>query len=194
MLYSALNCAAVAALDGPYVGARHRLVKETSMTSGVRTGMTLAAALIAAAALTGCASSGGDRDAAPREERGGFLGFGGGDDEKDEAQAEIGVNSFLWRASLDTLAFMPLASADPFGGVIITDWYANPDKPTERFKATVYILDTRLRADGIKVSLNRQTLTANGWMDAASDPETAIQIENAILTRARQLRLANVRS
>src|SRR5271169_3118669 len=63
-----------------------------------------------------------------------------------EGQAVIGVNGYLWRASLDTLAFMPLASADPYGGLIITDWYANPEKPDERFKCTVYILDTRLRA------------------------------------------------
>lgn len=107
-------------------------------------------------------------------------------------QDQIGVNSFLWRAALDTLAFMPTVSADPFGGTIITDWYANPEAPKERFKATVYILDTRLRADGLKVALNRQVLNANGWVDAASDPETAIQIENRILVRARELRLSTL--
>jgi len=70
----------------------------------------------------------------------------GGDSHGVPASA-IGVNGYLWRATLDTLAFMPLASADPYGGVVITDWYVNPDKPDERFKATVYILDSRLRAD-----------------------------------------------
>ncbi len=107
-------------------------------------------------------------------------------------QEGIGVNSFLWRASLDTLNFMPLASADPFGGVIITDWYSDPTTPTERFKATVYILDTRLRADALNVSIFRQQQQGGAWVDATVDPATEIQIENAILTRARQLRLGQL--
>ncbi|MBL8544500.1 MAG: DUF3576 domain-containing protein [Hyphomonadaceae bacterium] len=116
--------------------------------------------------------------------------FGGGGQRGGDAG--IGVNSFLWRASLDTLNFMPLASADPFGGVIITDWYSAPTTPNERFKATVYILDTRLRADALNVSIFRQTQVNGQWADATVDPDTEIQIENAILTRARQLRLSNV--
>ena len=105
----------------------------------------------------------------------------------------IGVNSYLWRASLDTLTFMPLASADPYGGVIITDWYANPEQPAERFKATVYILDTRLRADGLNVTIFKQTRDAAGaWVDAPVAPQTETDIENAILTRARQLRLSDI--
>ncbi len=108
-------------------------------------------------------------------------------------QAGIGVNSYLWRASLDTLAFMPLASADPFGGVVITDWYINPEKTDERFKATVYILDTRLRADGLNVTVFKQAKDASGaWVDAPVSAQTDIDIENAILTRARQLRLSNL--
>ncbi|HVK79942.1 MAG TPA: DUF3576 domain-containing protein [Verrucomicrobiae bacterium] len=108
------------------------------------------------------------------------------------AEEGIGVNSFLWRASLDTLNFMPLASADPFGGVIITDWYSDPTTPNERFKATVYILDTRLRADALNVSIFRQQQQGGAWVDATVDPDTEIQIENAILTRARQLRLGQL--
>jgi hypothetical protein len=110
------------------------------------------------------------------------------------AGQQIGVNGYLWRASLDTLNFMPLASADPYGGVIITDWYANPEKPDERFKAQVYILDTRLRADGLNVTVYKQTRggAAGGWTDAPVADETATEIENAILTRARQLRLSNL--
>jgi hypothetical protein len=123
---------------------------------------------------------------------GGFLGMG-----KKAAPAPvagIGVNSYLWRASLDTLAFMPLASADPYGGVIITDWYTNPEKPDERFKATVYILDTRLRADGLTVTVFRQVKdAAGGWVDSSSSAQTQVDIENSILTRARQLRLSNIR-
>jgi hypothetical protein len=105
----------------------------------------------------------------------------------------IGVNGFLWRATLDTLAFMPLQSADPFGGTVITDWYANPEKPDERFKATVYILDSRLRADGLKVTIFKQVKDAGGnWVNSAAADQTETDIENAILTRARQLRLSNI--
>jgi len=111
----------------------------------------------------------------------------------DGSPTAIGVNSYLWRATLDTLAFMPLASADPYGGVVITDWYTNPEKPDERFKCTVYILDTRLRADGLNVTVFKQVRDASGaWVDAPANDQTSTDIENAILTRARQLRLSNV--
>ena len=102
----------------------------------------------------------------------------------------IGVNAYLWRASLDTLAFMPLASADPYGGIIITDWYSDPAQPSERFKATVYILATRLRADGLNVAVHRQAKSATGeWQDAATSANTSESIERAILVRARQMRI-----
>lgn len=104
----------------------------------------------------------------------------------------MGVNEFLWRASLETLNFMPLAEVDPFGGVIITDWYASPQAPEERFKANVYILDTNLRADALKVSIFKQVVGANGWSDASVDADTARTIENSILTRARELYIATV--
>ena len=104
----------------------------------------------------------------------------------------LGVNSYLWHATLDTLRFMPLASADPFGGVIITDWYTAPQDPNERLKVTIYILDRKLRADGIKLAVFRQTKTAAGtWADAPTNPDTANKLEDAILTRARELRLAS---
>lgn len=110
-----------------------------------------------------------------------------------QAQApNMGVNSYLWRASLETLNFMPLAQVDPFGGVIVTDWYASAEAPNERFKANVYILDTNLRADALKTSIFKQTRSAGGWTDAAVDADTARQIENSILTRARQLYIATV--
>jgi hypothetical protein len=153
--------------------------------------------VVAALALSACSmfrgddASGQSRADADRD-RGGISIFGGGGSEREEAW--IGVNAYLWRASLDTLNFMPLASADPSGGVIITDWYSDPTTPNERFKATVYILDTRLRADALNVSIFRQQQVNGAWTDAAVDPDTEIQIENAILTRARQLRLSNVRS
>ena len=108
--------------------------------------------------------------------------------------ASVSVNGYLWRASLDTLSFMPLASADPYGGVIITDWYVNPEKPDERFKCTVYILDARLRADGLNVTVFKQAKDAGGnWVDAPTASQTETDLENAILTRARQLRLSNIK-
>ncbi|HRK64975.1 MAG TPA: DUF3576 domain-containing protein [Terricaulis sp.] len=128
--------------------------------------------------------------------------FGGGDNARAERSggggaeqsAQIGVNAFLWRASLDTLNFMPLESADPYGGIIITGWHSDPTTPSERFKATVYILDTRLRADALNVSIFRQTNENGTWTDAAVNPDTELQIENAILARARQLRLSTTRN
>jgi hypothetical protein len=154
--------------------------------------------MVAALALSACSMFRGDdgpdgqsRADADRD-RGGISIFGGGGGGSSGGDAQLGVNSYLWRASLDTLNFMPLASADPFGGVIITDWYSDPTTPNERFKATVYILDTRLRADALNVSIFRQQQANGQWVDAAVDPETEIQIENAILTRARQLRLSTV--
>ena len=104
----------------------------------------------------------------------------------------IGVNAYLWRAALDTLDFLPLTSADPYGGVIITDWYANPEKADERLKATVYILDTRLRADGVSASVFRETMVNGTWTTAPVSPDTNLALENAILSKARQLRLATI--
>ena len=106
----------------------------------------------------------------------------------------IGVNSFLWRASLDTISFMPLSSADPFGGVIITDWYSPPEAPHERIKLNVYILGRELRADGLRVSLFRQARASQLWQEAKVDSKTVREIENAILKRARELRIANLRA
>jgi len=109
-----------------------------------------------------------------------------------EENGALGVNAYLWRASLDTLSFLPLVSADPYGGVIITDWYANPDKKDERMKATVYILDTRLRADGVSAAVFRETLANGVWTTAAVSPDTNVALENAILAKARQLRLSSL--
>lgn len=104
----------------------------------------------------------------------------------------IGVNAFLWRASLDTLGFMPIAQADAFGGTILTDWYQLPESPHERFKINVFILDRALRADGVKVSVFKQARDAAGqWVDVKVDPRMATDLENAILTRARQLRIVS---
>ena len=123
-------------------------------------------------------------------DQGGFSVFG---DSKKKAPdgVGIGVNGFLWRASLDTVSFMPIASADPFGGVILTDWYASPDAPRERTKLNIFIRDRELTANGIKVSVFRQTKAADGsWQDAPVAATIAGSLENAILTRAREIRIA----
>lgn len=119
----------------------------------------------------------------------GFAIFGGKRSE-DPGGGGIGVNSYLWRASLDAISFMPLASADPFGGVIITDWYSPPETPDERFKLNIYIMGRQLRADGIKAAVFRQRRDGAGaWADASVEPKTTTEFENAILTRARQMRI-----
>jgi hypothetical protein len=100
----------------------------------------------------------------------------------------IGVNAFLWRGALDTIAFMPLSSADPFGGVIITDWYSPPGTTGERFKATVYILSRDLRSDGVRVNLFRQVLQNGQWVDATVSGDTVGDMENKMLDRARRMR------
>ena len=123
------------------------------------------------------------------------LTFGTSKERRDAgggASAGVGVNAYIWRGALDTLSFMPLASADPFGGVIITDWYTPPDSSGERFKATAYILSRELRADAIRISLFHQVLKGSQWVDAPVSQGTSTEMEDKVLTRARELRAANV--
>lgn len=152
------------------------------------------------ALITACSSMKGeqsypmDPEDARRVKRGKLTGEGltlfGGSDDSASSGAQIGINSYLWRATLDTLSFIPLASADPFGGVIITDWYEDPQAPNERFKVNVVILDTRLRADGVRVSLFKQIKDRSGvWKDTPANPAVANDLEDKILTRARELRM-----
>lgn len=100
----------------------------------------------------------------------------------------IGVNSYLWRASLDALSFMPLLQTDSNGGVIVTDWYANPRNPGERVKVTVTILDQDLRADALRVAASRQVSQNGAWVDAPVQAATVQKLEDIILTKARDLR------
>ncbi len=104
----------------------------------------------------------------------------------------IGVNAYLWRASLDTLSFMPLLQTDSNGGVIVTDWYINPAAPSERMKVTVTILDQDLRADGLRVAALRQINQGGQWVAAPVQAATVQKLEDIILTRARDLRRAAV--
>jgi len=124
-----------------------------------------------------------------------IFGDGGvfGNKKKEtEGTSGIAVNSFLWRASLDTVSFMPLASADPFGGVILTDWYTPPEAEGERFKINVFILSRELRSDGVRVRAFKQNFVGGKWVDAEATNETARQLEDTILTRARQLRVSQL--
>lgn len=100
----------------------------------------------------------------------------------------IGVNAYLWRASLETLSFMPLVQTDSNGGVIVTDWYANPKNPAERMKVTVSILDQDLRADALSVAASRQVSQNGNWVDAPVQAATVQKLEDIILTKARDLR------
>lgn len=168
---------------------------------------------VAVLALSGCSGEG--TDARPYEKNsdgqwtrggeggsGGVFGKGGlnilGGDKNTDQNAGggggngVNVNAFLWRASLDTISFMPLSSADPFGGVIITDWYATPETPQERFKVNIFILGRALRSDGLKVSVFRQAVdpSTGRWTDTPVGAAVATEMENAILTRARQMRVA----
>jgi uncharacterized protein DUF3576 len=104
----------------------------------------------------------------------------------------IGVNSYLWRAAIDTVSFAPLLQADANSGVIITDWYTNPQVPGERVKLTVAILDQDLRADALRVSGARQVNQNGAWVDAPLSAATVQKLEDIILTRARDLRRAAV--
>ena len=116
----------------------------------------------------------------------------GANDGPQVVQSVGASNPFLWRATLDTMDTLPIQTTDPIGGIIAYDWKTFPDAPNERVKATVFILDSRLRADGVKVTVYRQVNTEGQWVDAEADPETAIQLENKILERARLLRTSQI--
>lgn len=166
--------------------------------------------LLSLSVLSACGSSGKVEQGAPSEEfpetrseeikseRGkltGEEGFAllGGKKDNTAGGAAIGVNGFLWRATLDTLSFMPLASADPFGGVILTDWYEDPNAPGERFKVNAVILDKTLRADGVRISVFKQVRDGGNWRDQKLDEKLGRRLEDTVLTRARQLKIAQAK-
>lgn len=112
----------------------------------------------------------------------------GGDDKP--GTDVITVNSYLWRAALDTVSFMPISTVDPFGGVILTDWYSNTNTPDERYKLNIFVIGSQLRSDGIKATMFKQRRSKAGWRDVAVDDSNNTAIEDAILKRARELRVA----
>ena len=142
--------------------------------------------------LAGCGGDDGSGKAVPNatytDPSTGVPLVSGKTNAQQEAGASLQVNKFLWRGALETLAFMPLASADPFGGVIVTDWYSPAGASGERFKATAYVLGRELRTDGLKLTIFRQVRTGGQWEDAPVNPATATDIESKILADARKLR------
>jgi hypothetical protein len=150
-------------------------------------------ALAGAASIAGCAG-GALLDTSELDRSLGLGGGGGGGAATAQADLAasqvmtIGVNAYLWRAALDTLSFAPIAQTDSNGGVIVTDWYSNPQNPSERVKITVTILDRDLRADALRVAAARQTMQNGQWVDAPVTAATVQRLEDIILTRARDLR------
>ena len=109
---------------------------------------------------------------------------------KPEDRKGVAVNAYLWRSSLDSLSFMPMEQTDTFAGIIKTGWYTPPSTPNERLKVSVFILDTRLRAEAVRVSIFKEAKKPAGeWATATVDPETVTKLENVILDRARQLKI-----
>lgn len=141
---------------------------------------TLATVLIAGAATLGLAACGGGNEQRLRT------------DMAAARTTSIGVNSYLWRAALETLAFMRLTQADSNGGVLITDWYTHPDNPNERVSVSVSILDQDLRADALRVAATRQVLQGGQWIEAPVAAATVQRLEEIILTKARDLRRSTV--
>ena len=122
-----------------------------------------------------------------------FLQFGGPKKPGSPGMmASATANPFIWRASLDTLSFMPLASVDALGGVIVTDWYTAPSTPHERIKVTIYVTNPQLRTDAIKVTIYKQTNKRGAWVNASADTAAATEMENIILSKARQLRVKHL--
>lgn len=175
-----------------------------NLISLARKSLVRTVALAGLAALTACTgwapsevSEERRRQRQAEQEANSLLGEGGlsiggsRDREQDQGGGTIGVNSFLWRASLDTVSDLPVASADPFGGVILTDWHAPSGSEAERFKINIFILGRQLRADGLTVSVFRQVRAGQEWADAPIAEGTERAIEDTILTRARELRIVS---
>ncbi len=164
--------------------------------------LTLTTLTLPTLALTACGSSqpttatvnNPETQILPAQMAGGNSGslfsFGSGSRNGGNPASGLRVNAYLWRATLDTLSFMPLVSADPFGGVIITDWYSPPGTPDERFKANAYILSQQMSANAVRVTVFHQVQQGGDWADSPVDPAVASGLEDRILARAADLRAA----
>ena len=149
-------------------------------------------------------NSGVDGDVALRDAEnrlasgGGLFGKGGLsldflDDKKDKNQisnsVSMPINTYLWRGALETINFMPLSSADPVGGTIITDWYSTTENQNERCKLNIFIMGTRLNVENLKVTSFCQEFKNQIWVNKKIDKENNVKIENAILNKAKKLKI-----
>lgn len=115
-------------------------------------------------------------------------GWFGGD--STAKKGGVAVNAYLWRASLEALSFVPMEQTDPFGGTIKTGWHTAAATPNERLRVAVFILDSKLRADALRVSIFKEVKNSSGsWVDATVDPDTVTKLENLILNKARALKI-----
>ena len=129
---------------------------------------------------------------------GGLLGKKGsfnflGDNEEASNQVTglgMPINPYLWKASLETISFMPLSSTDPFAGTIITDWYTSETSQGERCKLNIFINGKDLKTDNLKVSSFCQTLKNNQWVNTPTKPEENMRLENVILNEAKKIKLS----
>ncbi len=140
------------------------------------------------------------RDADTRLQTGGGLfknggisvdGILGGDNKNSNNVGTFGmpINTFLWRGALDTISFMPLNSADPIGGTILTDWYSTSNNQNERCKLNIFISGNQLKTQNLKVTSFCQAFKNQRWINTEVDPDNNIKLENAILNKAKKLRL-----
>jgi hypothetical protein len=181
-------------------GCHHQDTMALSVIRPSSRALLMAAALVAPALLAGC--GGGNKGSAKPLTDATYADPNGlpppivpgqsKTNSQQEADTGLQVNKYLWRGALETLGFAPFVSADPFSGVIVTDWYSPPSTMGERFKLTTYVLGRQLRADGVHVTVFRQTRDADGWTDASVNPVTSTEIEGKILARARELRAQGV--
>ncbi len=159
------------------------------VTAGLIVGLTIAGC--SGRATTGTVNNPGGpsaKEAVPPEgiRRGYVKGRGPG-----ASRAAVRVNRFAWRAALDSLSFMPLRTSDPYGGAIATDWYMPPKTPKERIKVNVLVGGPELVSDTVRVTVFREVRDKRGaWRAAKVNKQTARDLENVILRRARTLRLA----
>ena len=150
-------------------------------------------------------NSGADKELALRDAEtrlqtgGGMLGKGGlsfdsvlgmgNNKENSQTSISMNVNVFLWRGALETVDFMPLNSADQIGGTIITDWYSTPEKYDERCKLNIFITGKTLKTENLRVASFCQELKNQIWINKKIDENNNVKIENAILNKAKKLRL-----
>ena len=118
----------------------------------------------------------------------------GGDNKNSGGFAGVGmpINPYLWSASLETLSFMPLSSADPFGGTIFTDWYGSEVNENERCKINVFISGAELNTQNLRVASFCEVFKNNKWIGIKTNNEDNISLENAILNKAKKLKLKNI--